>query len=618
MIFSVKAFFRKFTSAGAFMGLVVVPGVTFAQTGVAPSQTGLFFDDLRNRASNFRTPSQDQSATRSSGVYDFSEDGGYEDERPLGQRTYAGEESGRQIGVSAYGATSRTAGDYTGATGPYPTTSTYFAPTYITDPFLSGKRNVKLGPVNIGLGMNANVEYNDNVTRRNTNKLDDIIAGVMMNVDMNWQITENNRLSVSVGFGVDHYFNHPEASPNGNDLVLNVLPGSTIAFDVKVGDIVFVLYDRVSVRPVAQNDFGLDQNDVFGTVQNDVGLAMNWALNSKTNLSLNFNRSDSWALEDAYSNYDRVIHTVAGSLAWSPTGTYTVGIEGSFSWIDYDSEFNNDGTTASAGVFVIVPITQKTILKASGGYQQFDFDSPPVFTRQVSEADIIMAQKQLDGVNQLYGQLFTIEDPMELERRTAELDAARMELENFIAFQRLQKQRDDELENSRTYDNEDLSDYYYNVTLFNQINSRVSHQLSFGHESSINNTSNFITADFISYGVGIIAWKGAQIALSTYLEDAEESGGRLAEDTTQWGFDAFLGQRLTKRIMVGLGYHYGDTDSNLEMRDYQQHSFTVDFNYSLSSKLNMGLGYRYWTTEAEDSQLSFDQNRVIMSMNYNF
>lgn len=604
------------------MGVVMAAAGLHGQSGVAPSQTGMFFDDLRSRASTFRTPAVDESGARRSGVYDYS-GGAYEpgdEERPLGYRRPVEEEliAGRSLGAPVYGTTSRTAGSYTGESGPYPTTTTYFAPTYITDPFLAGKRNIKLGPVNIGLGMNANVEYNDNVNQSRNNKLDDIIAGIILNMDANWQMTQNNRLSLSIGVGVDHYFDHPELAPNGDDFVLNVLPGSTIAFDVMVGDVVFVFYDRLSVRPVTQNEFSISQFDVFGSAQNDVGVGMNWAINSRVNLSLNFNRSDAWALEDIYSSFDRVIHSISGSLAWSPSGTYTVGVEGSFSWVDYDEEFNNDGTTASAGVFLILPITKNTVMKASVGYQRFEFDSPPQFSRTVSQSDIIMTQNQLDALNLLYGQLATLHDPAEIERKSAEYDKLRTQLEDLLAVQRLLKQRDDELELSRSYDNSDLSDYYYNVTIYNQINQRVSHQLSFGHESSLNTTSNFITADYISYGIGIIAWRGSYLAVSTYYEEAEESGGRLAEDTNQWGFDVVVTHRLTKAMTVGLGYHYGDTDSNVVLRDYVQQSFTVDLNYALTSKMNVGLGYRYWTSDAEDNNVDFDQNRVIMSMNYNF
>ncbi|WP_156346002.1 hypothetical protein [Verrucomicrobium spinosum] len=70
----------------------VAGGAAYGQSGVAPSQTGLFFDDLRNRAFSFRNGAVDESApTASSGVYDYSR-GEYtgeaviEEERALGER----------------------------------------------------------------------------------------------------------------------------------------------------------------------------------------------------------------------------------------------------------------------------------------------------------------------------------------------------------------------------------------------------------------------------------------------------------------------------------------------------------------------------------------------------
>jgi len=604
----------------------------FGQSGVSPSQTGLFFDDLRSRAAQFNRETVDESEDiSSSGTYDYSRgeySGESVEERALGARSQLDDGfGGRELGYADYrggssNASKRSAGDYTGAMGQYGTSGSYFAPTYITDPFLAGKRNIRLGPVNIGLGMSSNLEYNDNVNASSGEQLDDFIAGVYFNVDANYQITENNRLSLAVAFGFDHYFNHPDRSPNGNDFNVNVLPGSTLSFDVKVGDILFVFYDRLSVRPQANDEFALDDADIFGNVQNDVGVGASWAINSKLNLSLNVNRSDSWALEDNFQSFDRVIHSFAGSLAWTPTGTFTVGLEGSFSVIDYEEEFNNDGTTASGGVFVIVPLSKSTIMKASVGVQNFDFDSPPDLTRQVSQDDLLVTQNKILGVdNQIIAlsqATLNTTDPLAAQEQLALLQQQRLVLQDQLAAQTIQKQSDDEFESSRSFDNEDLSDYYYNVTLFNQISARVSHQLSFGHESALNTTSNFVTADFISYNVGIIAWRGSRLSLGVYYEEAEESGGRFAENTNQYGFDAFLSHRLTNEVTLGFGYHYGDTDSNLADRDYAQHAFTVDVNYALNAKLNVGLGYRYLTTEAEDPEQSFDQNRIIMSMNYNF
>lgn len=600
-----------------------------AQTGVAPSQTGLFFDDLRGRAALFRDKkaATDESASSSSGMYEFGRGeytGESVDERALGERPISEADlaaPGSPEFRGYVGSSSRRAGDYTSGPTAYPTTSTFFAPTYITDPFLAGKRNIKIGPVNIGLGLNTNLEYNDNINQSQNNQVDDIIAGLYLNIDANYQMSENNRLSLSVTLGVDHYFNHPELSPNGKDFNLNVFPGSTLAFDVMVGDILFVIYDRVSVRPASQTEFALDDLDVFGVFQNDIGVAMSWAINSKLSLSLNYNHSTSQALQDNFAQTDRNIDSLSGSLAWTPTGTFTVGIEGSYSWINYDEEFNNDGTTGSTGVFLILPITRNTVLRASAGYQTFNFDTPPTFTRRVSDVDLINTQAQIEAVST---QLSTIDvagaaDPAAAQEQLNALTLQQEELQTLLATQQIQKQQDDVSENSRSYDtNSKFDDYYYNVSLFNQLNARVAHQLTFGHESSLNTSSNFITADYVTYSIGVIAWRGARFTVSGYYEDAEESGGRLAEDVEQWGVDMLLTHRLNDRLTLGLGYHYGNTDSAIPLRDYNQHSYTVDLSWALNRKMNVGVGYRYLNTDAEDGRQSFDQNRFVMSMNYNF
>ncbi|MEQ1933476.1 MAG: hypothetical protein ABL962_06310, partial [Fimbriimonadaceae bacterium] len=172
--------------------------------------------------------------------------------------------------------------------------------------------------------------------------------------------------------------------------------------------------------------------------------------------------------------------------------------------------------------------------------------------------------------------------------------------------------------NSSNQASSDLSDYYYNVTLTNQLNARISQSLSFGHESALNTTSNFITADYVSYGLGIIAWRGSRISISGYYEDSEESGGTEKEDLVQKGLDAYLSHQLSSRVRLGLGYHFGVTDSDLAGRDYKQHAFNVDLNFALTRKLSVALGYRFWTTNADGEDNDFDQNRAIMQVNYNF
>lgn len=588
-----------------------------AQYGASPSQTGMFFNDLRSRVKQ-----QEQAAGVRSGeaIYDYSRGvylGNANEERPMGEEAaFASNEAVRQMGQPAVrsgylSGSARSAGDYTQYSGAYPSTGTFFAPTYVSDPFLGGRRNLKLGPVNVGFGLSGLVEYNDNVTRASNNEVSDFIASGFLSIDANYQITKHNALSLTTTLGFDHYFDHPEVAPYGGDFVLNILPGSTIAFDVKVGPVNFVIYDRMSVRPATQNDFALDSSQIFGVFQNDAGIAASWAVNADTNLALNFMRSDANALEDYASIYDRVTHSVQGSLTWSPDHTWSVGLEGGMTWVHYPEGYNNDGTLLNAGVFFTTPLGRNTFLRIAGGLQDFNFDSPPSFSRSVSDADIASTQSQITS---LQTELAQTTDAT----RQAELNSQINTLNSTLAQQQATQQTETNTFNSNNRDSSDLSDYYYNVTLTNQLSARVSQSLSFGHESALNTNTNYVTADYVNYGIGIIAWRGSRISVSGYYEDAHESGGAAKEDLIQKGLDAYISHQLSSRVRLGLGYHFGVTESELPNRDYVQHAFNVDLNFALSRKLSVALGYRFWTTNADDDVNDFDQNRAIMQVNYNF
>ena len=585
----------------------------------------MFFNDLRSRVSQ----QQQQSGVRSGeAVYDYSRGvylGTESEERPMGEEAaFASNEAVRQMGQPAVrsgyvGTSPRSSGDYTQYSGPYPATSSFFAPTYVSDPFLAGRRNLKLGPVNVGFGLSGLLEYNDNVTRAHTDQISDVIASGFLNISANYQITQNNALSLTTTLGFDHYFDHPEVAPYGGDFVLNVLPGSTLAFDVKIGPVNLVIYDRMSVRPATQNDFALDATQVFGVFQNDAGLAASWAVNSDISFALNFMRSDAVAQEQTASIFDRVMHSLHGSLGWSPEHTWTLGLEGGMTWIEYPEHYNNDGTLANAGVFFSTPLGRNTFLRVAGGMQEFNFDEPPAFSRSVTGADIASTQNQITSLqNQLaslQNQLITTADlAVQQQALTNQINS----LTGLLAQQQATQFNEDAEFASNNRDSSDLSDYYYNVTLTNQLSARISQSLSFGHESALNTTSNFITADYVNYGVGIIAWRGSRVSLSGYFEDATESGGTQKEDLTQRGLDAYLSHQLNSNVRLGVGYHYGVTESNLANRDYVQHAFNVDLNFALSRKMTVALGYRFWTTNADDDVNDFDQNRAIVQFNYNF
>jgi hypothetical protein len=609
-----------------------------AQYGVSPSQTGMFFDDLRARAENRQKTG---GVRQGEGVYDFSQEGFAigPDGTPMGPL----EEASRQVnqGYTATGSyiySQRQAGDYTQYSGPYPSSGDFFAPAYTSDPYLGGKRNLKVGPVNVGLGLTGTFEYNDNITRSGEDPTEEAIAGLYLNVSANYPISETNSLTISTAIGFDHYFMHPEVSPYGEEFVLNVLPGSTISFDGKLGPVYYVIYDRMSVRPAVQNDFALNNTEIFGVFQNDAGIGAAWAINSSLNLSVNYMHSNAIALQDEDAKYDRTTDSIQASLAWSPGGTWTAGLEGSYTWVKYPEGYNNDGTLATAGAFFAMPVGNSTYFRVAGGIQSFEFEDPEEFKGEFSRSAFVSAQNKLNRDTARKAELekgsVTPAEQEEYDKLTGDKGSI-AKYQGLVNEQLTAYRSDNGLFNGSTNDSNDLSDYYFNATISNRLTSRISHALSFGHESALNTTSNFITADYVSYGVGIIAWRGSRLSLSGYYESAEESGGvqrtaenpdadgnaqteSLREDIDQWGMDAYLSHQFTSRLRGGIGYHYGVSESSQESRDYTQNSFNIDFSYLVNSKLSLSLGYRFFTTDADNSIYEFDQNRFVMSANYNF
>ncbi len=538
-----------------------------AQFGVSPSQTSNFFNDLRSRAGQMKKTTQ-SSARSGDVVYDY-EKGAYvsQEDQEGYQSLQQLLRSDRQIsqpsvrsGSSAFAA--RAVGDYTTYSGQYSQSLSYFAPTYTSDPFLTGKRNLKLGPVNIGLGLYQGFEYNSNI-RRTAVPVSDVISSTLLNISANYRVSQNNVLSFTGGLGVDHYFNHPELASYGNgNYLINVLPGTTLAFDIKAGPVNFTIYDRMSMRPALNNAFvGAANNSSFGVFQNDFGVAANWQINSAWALAVNYTNTISEALGSNNSQFSRTMNTLHASLTYSPTATWILGTEGGVSLLNYANPTLNDGVLLNWGAFVSVPLGKSTVVKLSGGLQAFNFDSPTVFPTSPSPGP---------------------------------------------------------------GDSSDLNSYYYNFSITNQLNARFSHTLSIGHESSINLASNFITADFVNYGVSMVAWKGGRFSVSGYYENARPS---LIDPTfpgtgyklTQFGVDFYYTHQLTSKLRAGAGYHFGRADYyGVAGRDSDQSGFSFDLNYSLTAKAGVNLGYRYFVTNTKQTNADSTQTRLILGLNYNF
>jgi hypothetical protein len=152
MLFSRPAEFLALHVGAAFIAFLALASPASAQFGVSPSQTSSFFDDFRSRTQQMQQSSAgfrsgDVVYDYDSGTYVNSADGEMRPEDLLREARQVSQPAVRS-GSAAMAA--RSVGDYTNYSGQYTSPTGYFAPTYVSDPFLTGKRNLKLGPVNVG------------------------------------------------------------------------------------------------------------------------------------------------------------------------------------------------------------------------------------------------------------------------------------------------------------------------------------------------------------------------------------------------------------------------------------------------------------------------------------
>jgi len=364
----------------AAIALALSSGPSRGEIGILPTRTGLFFDELRSRAVEFeRSARGSESATAESYTFNRSH------YRAAGPEAEGLTDPRRSIGQpypdgDVYTHSQRYGRSFGRYAEPEGNQGGFFAPTYVTDAFETGKRNFKLGPIAFGMGLQAYGEYNDNIYRSGTNRVDDFIVGATMSLNGDWIITRFNRLSISAGVGYQRYLFERAVDFNEDwNYAFSVLPGTSIAFDILVGDTVITVYDRFSVGSYSLNEHALDPMEMFGVFENEFGVAATWLINSQWTLSGNLSRSDRYALNDENEYVNRAVYGLSGSLAWSPTGIWTAGLESSINYIDYYRSWLADGYSASNGVFFSTPITDKLSMRVAGGWQTGEWDEPAVF-----------------------------------------------------------------------------------------------------------------------------------------------------------------------------------------------------------------------------------------------
>ena len=387
--------------------------------------------------------------------------------------------------------------------------------------------NFAIGPVQFGLALGVGIEYNDNITLADSNRISDFIFRPSLDVQASWRISELNTLRLSVGASYAKYFDHSQYDSDG----LLLSPNSELAFTFYVGAIKFSLRDRLSYQEDAYNIPTISNTDggQYRRFENQIGLQAEWAVNDKVTLAAGYDHYNLWTVGNGFSQQDRAIDTIFFKPSYQVVPGIRVGVNGSYSFINFDSNDRGDGNGLLVGPFIEWQMSEYTNLYLEAGYQQLQFDKGGNFNN-------------------------------------AAIDQLGLNATDAAAVRDILR------------DNEDTSNYYVKFEINNKPSDIFDHRLSFSKTAEIGFSSNSYDLYHAEYDANWKTFQHTEIGPVIFYEYYTASGN-LGEKAHRVG--AGLGARyhFSNSVTLGLDYRFIAKDSNRQSSDYRQNLVFLSLYY---------------------------------------
>jgi hypothetical protein len=396
--------------------------------------------------------------------------------------------------------------------------------------------NLQVGPIKFRFSATMGVEYNDNVNLAEdgsivvltptgpvvltTTQQSDFILRPQVNLDALWPITQLNTLKLDLGVGYAIYLDHSNYNTTG----VLISPGSQLAFDIFVSDFRINLHDRFSLEQDPVSEVALSNVADYGRFQNTAGISVLWDLNQAV-ATFGYDHYLFLSTNSAFDYLDRNADIVSATLAFTPSSTMTVGVEGSFVNTYYDQMILNDSRSYSAGAFIETQITSYLKLRVAGGYQAIDFDNNGLVNDQHDLRDYYANALLSHRVNSVLTQSISVghETTLGVNSNYIKLNYVRHTATWNIVFHTL-------LSTELFYEDADDS--------------------------------------------------GGSGLLFTAVPGLATINPFVAEHIHRYGGAVTVGYQLTPHVTLGLRYQYTQKDSDQPLRDYRQNRVALDGTYS--------------------------------------
>jgi hypothetical protein len=387
--------------------------------------------------------------------------------------------------------------------------------------------NIALGPVRMKFAVGLGVEWNDNITLSQDNRESDFIFRPIVNMEVLWPLGALNTLRFNVSASWAKYLEHSELDSGG----LIISPNSTLALTFEVGNVQITVRDRFSYQEEPYEIAPLSNIARYQRYENQAGIDVEWPINEKTTLTVGYDHYNLWSKNETFRSEDRSIDTLFIRPSYQLTPGVKVGIFGSYSMIDFDSDNRSDSDAVLLGPFIDWQITDYVTMYLEAGYQGIHHDGESSFDQDFF----------------------------------AEIN------EDFFAGL-----PDDERDLFR--DSDDASSYYVKFQLNHTPSDVFEHGVSFTKTAEIGFGTNFYDLYHAEYGATYKGIRATEISPVVFYEYYETSG-EFSENASRIGVALGIRHHLSNSITLGLDYRFLFKDSNFEGADYYQNLVFLSLFY---------------------------------------
>jgi hypothetical protein len=338
-----------------------------------------------------------------------------------------------------------------------------------------------------------------------------------------------NTLRFSLGASYAKYLNNSEYDTRG----ILLSPTSELALTFFLGEIKFTVRDRFSYQEDPYDVPVISDVARYRRWENQFGIQADWEVNDRLTVTAGYDHYNLWSVDD-FEDQDRSVDTVFLRPSYALTPSLTVGINASYSFIDFESSERDKGHNIMFGPFLKYQLSENTNFYLEAGLQQTSFDGQATVDQDILDE---------------YFEEFVDDD---LSR-----DAIRDAL------------RDDET---------DSTSYYVRFEINNEPTEFFRHRLSGSKTTEVGFFSNSYELYHIEYNADWKIRENTSVDPTVFYEYYETSGN-FGEKAHRVGAALGLRQNLSNSVTVGLDYRFLLKDSNLQNSDYYQNLVFLSLYY---------------------------------------